>query len=68
MVGAEARPVPLLDHTDGGKALAHGRRRSVFRRVVEYDDLDVTVLQRFEAGEEQLARVRVDERDRDVRH
>jgi hypothetical protein len=68
VVRAETRPVTLLDHTHRGEALADGGRRPVLGRVVEYDDLHARAAERLEAGEQELARVRIDERDRDVGH
>ena len=68
VVGAEARPVPLLDHANVGEPLANGSRRAVLRGVVEDDDLHIRARQRFETRKQKLARVRVDEGDRDVRH
>ena len=68
VVGAEASPVPLLDHADAGEVLANGGRRPVLGCVVEDDDLDASALKRLEARQEQLARVRIDQGNRDVGH
>src|SRR5262249_23847472 len=68
VIRAEACPMALLDHATLPQALPTGRGRTVLRSVVEDVDLDGLALERLEAGEEELAGVRVDERDQDVRH
>src|SRR6185437_1987176 len=58
----------LLDDPDRRESLAHGRSGAVLGRVVEDDGLHGRAAERLETGEQQLARVGVDERDRDVGH
>ena len=66
VIRAEPRTVCLRDHADVGKALAHRVGGAVLRGVVEHDDLGVGAGQRVETREQELAAVRVDDRDAEI--
>ena len=70
VVGAEAGSKRLCDHSDVRERGAHRVRRPVLRGIVEHDHLDAVIavaLEGSETREQELAAVRVDDRDRDFR-
>ena len=61
----------LRDYSDAREPILNGLNRPVFGRIVEHGYLDghftrEASVQRIEAGEKQLAAVRVDDRDGDL--